>query len=367
MSDAPTRPPARSTSDAPTRRPANDRLLRALHREPVDCVPVWMMRQAGRYLPEYQRVRERAGSFMALATNPELAAEVTLQPLARFPFDAAILFSDILTIPDAMGLGLAFAEGEGPCFARPLRDEAAIAGLTVPDPAKLAYMFDAIAAIRRELAGRVPLIGFAGSPFTLACYMVEGRSSAEFATLRRMIFTRPDLVQRLVDVNADAVAACLAEQARAGADVLMIFDSWGGLVDEASWRRFSLEPVRRVLRALPQGVPTLLFTRGRAGSLAAMAASGVSALGIDWTVDLAAARREVGGMVALQGNLDPVALTAGPDDAVAAANAVLDAAGPAPGFVFNLGHGIVPATPVESVRAVVDAVHTYRVQDVVAR
>ena len=343
-------------SGARTSRPANDRLLRALAREPVDRVPVWLMRQAGRYLPEYQRVRERAGSFMALATRPELAAEVTLQPLARFPLDAAILFSDILTIPDAMGLGLSFFEGEGPCFARPVRDETAIAALAVPDLAKLAYVFDAISEIRRGLAGSVPLIGFAGSPFTLACYMVEGRSSAEFATLRRMIFARPDLVDRLVRLNADAVAACLAEQARAGADVLMIFDSWGGLLDEASWRRFSLEPTRRVLSALPSGVPTLLFTRGRAGSLGELARSGASALGIDWTVDLGAARREVGAGIALQGNLDPLALTAGADRAAAAANAVLDAAGPAPGYVFNLGHGIVPATPVESVLAVVEAV-----------
>jgi uroporphyrinogen decarboxylase len=344
-------------SGARTPRPANDRLLRALAREPVDRVPVWLMRQAGRYLPEYQRVRERAGSFMALATDPQLAAEVTLQPLARFALDAAILFSDILTIPDAMGLGLSFAEGEGPYFARPVRDEAAIAALAVPDLAKLDYVFDAIAAIRRDLAGRVPLIGFAGSPFTLACYMVEGRSSAEFATLRRMVVARPDLVDRLVTLNADAIAGCLAEQARAGANVLMIFDSWGGLLDEASWRRFSLGPTRRVLAALPAGVPTLLFTRGRAGSLAALAASGISALGIDWTVDLAAARREVGAAVALQGNLDPIALTADPAHAVAAANAVLDAAGSAPGYVFNLGHGIVPTTPVESVLAVVEAVH----------
>ena len=336
---------------------ANDTLLRALRREPTPYVPVWLMRQAGRYLPEYAALRARAGSFMALATNPSLATEVTLQPLARFPLDAAILFSDILTIPDAMGLGLAFSEGEGPRFARTVADERAIDALAVPDLARLRYVFDAVAEIRRALAGRVPLIGFAGSPFTLACYMIEGRGSADFATVRRMSFARADLLDRIVRINADAVAAYLAEQARAGADALMLFDTWGGLLSPGAYRRFSLDPMRAILARMPADVPTILFTKGAAASLPDIVASGASCVGLDWTADLADARRRFGSRVAFQGNLDPLALLTDPASVERAAVDVVAAAGPAPGYVFNVGHGLVPATPPENVLALVHAVH----------
>jgi uroporphyrinogen decarboxylase len=336
---------------------ANDTLLRALRREPTPYVPVWLMRQAGRYLPEYARLRAHAGSFMALATTPALATEATLQPLARFPLDAAILFSDILTIPDAMGLGLAFTEGEGPRFARTVGDERAIDALAAPDLARLRYVFDAIAQIKRALAGRVPLIGFAGSPFTLACYMIEGRGSADFATVRRMIVARPDLVDRLVRINADAVAAYLAEQARAGADALMLFDTWGGLLAPSAYRRFSLEPMRSILARLPEGVPTILFTRGAYASLPAIVDSGAACIGLDWTADLAEARRRFGARVAFQGNLDPIALTADAASVERAGGEVVAAAGAAPGYVFNLGHGLVPATPPDNVAALVEVVH----------
>jgi len=340
---------------------ANDTLLRALRREPTPYVPVWLMRQAGRYLPEYAKLRARAGSFMALATNPSLATEVTLQPLARFPLDAAILFSDILTIPDAMGLGLAFSEGEGPRFARTASDERAIAALAVPDLARLRYVFDAIGEIKRALAGRVPLIGFAGSPFTLACYMTEGRGSADFATIRQLAYARPDLVDRLVRVNADAVAAYLSEQVHAGADALMLFDTWGGLLSPAAFRRFSLEPMRSVLARLPSHVPTIIFTKGALASLPAIVDSGAACVGLDWTADLAKARREFGDRVAIQGNLDPLALLADAASVERAAADVVAAAGSAPGHVFNVGHGLVPATPPDNVAALVDTVH--RVSD----
>jgi uroporphyrinogen decarboxylase len=336
---------------------ANDTLLRALRREPTPYVPVWLMRQAGRYLPEYAALRARAGTFMALATTPSLATEVTLQPLARFPLDAAILFSDILTVPDAMGLGLSFAEGEGPRFERTAADERAIEALAVPDLAKLRYVFDAIAEIKRALTGRVPLIGFAGSPFTLACYMIEGRGSADFATVRRMAFARPDLLDRLVAVNADAVAQYLEAQVAAGADALMLFDTWGGLLSPAAYRRFSLEPMRGILARLPPHVPTIVFTKGGGASLSAIVECGASCVGLDWTSDLAAARRRYGARVALQGNLDPLALLTDPQTVERAAIAMVEAAGPSPGYVFNLGHGIVPATPCENVAAVVAAVH----------
>jgi uroporphyrinogen decarboxylase len=338
-------------------KPANDTLLRALRREPTPHVPVWLMRQAGRYLPEYAALRARAGSFMALATTPSLATEVTLQPLARFPLDAAILFSDILTVPDAMGLGLSFAEGEGPRFARTTGDEKTIAALRVPDLAKLRYVFDAVTEIKRALAGRVPLIGFAGSPFTLACYMIEGGGSADYASVRRMAFARPDLLARLVAINAEAVAAYLVEQVVAGADVLMLFDTWGGLLAPAAYRRFSLEPMRSILARLPTGVPTIVFTKGGAPSLAAIVESGASCVGLDWTVDLADARARYGSRVAIQGNLDPLALTTDPRTVERAATALLESAGPAPGYVFNVGHGIVPGTPLENVAALVRVVH----------
>jgi uroporphyrinogen decarboxylase len=336
---------------------ANDTLLRALRREPVPHVPVWLMRQAGRYLPEYNAIRSRAGSFMALATNPALAAEVTLQPLERFPLDAAILFSDILTIPDAMGLGLSFAEGEGPRFARTVADERAAASLAAPDLDKLRYVFDAVREIKRALDGRVPLIGFAGSPFTLACYMIEGHGSSDFASVRRMAFARPDVLDRIVAINAQAVAQYLAEQARAGADVLMLFDTWGGLLAPAAYRRFSLAPIRAVLAALAHAVPTIVFTKGAHDALDELAASGASSIGHDWTADLAAARARFGGGVALQGNLDPLALLTDAASVERAVRDVLAAAGTAPGYVFNVGHGLVPATPPENVAALVAAVH----------
>ena len=335
----------------------NDTLLRALRREPTPYVPVWLMRQAGRYLPEYAALRARAGSFMALATTPSLATEVTLQPLARFPLDAAILFSDILTVPDAMGLGLSFAEGEGPHFERTAADERAIAALAVPDLAKLRYVFDAVSEIKRALARRVPLIGFAGSPFTLACYMIEGAASADFATVRKMSFARPDLLDRLVAVNADAVAAYLNEQVTAGADALMLFDTWGGLLTPSAYRRFSLDPMRSILTRLPPHVPTIIFTRGAIASLPAIVESGASCVGLDWTADLADARRRYGARVALQGNLDPLALLTDAKTVERATVALVEAAGPAPGYIFNVGHGIVPATPPENVAALVASVH----------
>jgi uroporphyrinogen decarboxylase len=341
----------------------NDTFLRALRREPTPWTPVWLMRQAGRYLPEYNATRARAGSFLALAQTPSLAAEVTLQPLDRFPLDAAILFSDILTVPDAMGLGLSFAEGEGPRFARTTADEATIRALTVPDLAQLSYVFDAVREIKRALKGRVPLIGFAGSPFTLACYMIEGGGSADFATVRRMAYARPDVLARLVAVNAQAVTAYLDEQVGAGADAVMIFDTWGGLLSSDAYRRFSLAPMRGILGALKPGpdgrrVPTIVFTKGGGVWLDDLASCGAAAVGLDWTVDLADARRRVGARVALQGNLDPLVLLTDPETVRREAAAVVRAAGPAPGHIFNLGHGIVPATPPEHVAALVDAVHS---------
>ncbi|HTQ01091.1 MAG TPA: uroporphyrinogen decarboxylase [Casimicrobiaceae bacterium] len=336
---------------------ANDTLLRALRREPTAHTPVWLMRQAGRYLPEYNATRAKAGSFMALAQSPELATEVTLQPLARFPLDAAILFSDILTVPDAMGLGLSFAEGEGPRFARPVRDEAAVAALAVPDMGALRYVFDAVAHIKRALHGKVPLIGFAGSPFTLACYMIEGGGSPDFATVRKMAYARPDLLWRIVEVNTRAVTQYLSEQISHGADVAMLFDTWGGLLAAEAYRRFSLAPMREVVAALGHRVPTIAFARGGGARLADIAAIGASCIGLDWTVDIAAARADVGSRVALQGNLDPLVLLTDPATVEREAAAIVRAAGPAPGHVFNLGHGIVPGTPPENVAALVDVVH----------
>jgi uroporphyrinogen decarboxylase len=340
----------------------NDTFLRALRREPTPYTPVWLMRQAGRYLPEYNATRARAGSFMALATTPSLATEVTLQPLARFPLDAAILFSDILTVPDAMGLGLSFAEGEGPRFARTAADEAAIGALQVPDMARLRYVFDAVAEIKRALAGRVPLIGFSGSPFTLACYMIEGGGSTDFATVRRMASARPDLLATLVDVNTRAVAAYLNEQIVAGADAVMIFDTWGGLLAADAYRRFSLTPMRAVLERLAPTrdggrVPSIVFTKGAGALLHEIAAIGAHGVGLDWTADLRAARADVGAKVALQGNLDPLVLTTDPVTVVREAKAVVRAAGPAPGHIFNLGHGIVPTTSPDNVATLVEAVH----------
>jgi uroporphyrinogen decarboxylase len=343
----------------------NDRFLRALRREPTDTTPIWVMRQAGRYLPEYRATRERAGSFMGLAQNPEYACEVTLQPLERFELDAAILFSDILTIPDAMGLGLSFAHGEGPQFARPLRNAADVAGLAVPDmDGELRYVMDAVRLIRQELAGRVPLIGFSGSPWTLACYMVEGHGSRDFATLKAMCWNEPALAHQLLDTLARAVAAYLCAQAAAGAQALMVFDTWGGLLGPAPFREFSLRYMRQLVAALkadPQArdLPVILFSKGADLHLAEMADTGCAALGVDWTIDLGQARHTVAGKVALQGNLDPAVLRSNPEVIRREARAVLDSYGNHPGHVFNLGHGITPEVEPEHVKVLVDEVHAY--------
>lgn len=343
----------------------NDRFLRALRREPTDTTPVWVMRQAGRYLPEYRETRGRAGSFMGLAQHPEFACEVTLQPLARFELDAAILFSDILTIPDAMGLGLTFAAGEGPQFERPLRTRADIEKLAIPDmDGELRYVMDAVRLIRRELHGRVPLIGFSGSPWTLACYMVEGHGSKDFATLKAMCWNDPSLAHQLLDTLARAVSAYLIAQAAAGAQALMIFDTWGGLLGPAPFHEFSLRYMARIVDALKadpasRDLPVVLFSKGAGRHLAALADTGCAGLGVDWTIDLADARTAVGGRVALQGNLDPSILRASPDVIRREARAVLDSYGNHPGHVFNLGHGITPEVDPDNVKVLVDEVHAY--------
>ena len=339
----------------------NDTFLRALRCEPTDYMPVWLMRQAGRYLPEYNAVRKRAGSFMNLCTNPELATEVTLQPLARFPLDAAILFSDILTIPDAMGLGLSFAEGEGPRLAHPLTNEAAVSRLAVPDMASLQYVFDAVTSIKRALDGRVPLIGFSGSPFTLACYMIEGAGSSDFARVRQMLYARPELLRQVLGINAETVALYLTQQVRHGADVVMIFDTWGGLLTADAYAEFSLAYIDDVLRRLRadvgDSIPTIVFTKGGGQWIKSVAALGVSAVGLDWTTDIATARTMVGPRVALQGNLDPMVLMTTAQATETATRAIVDAVAGAPGHVFNLGHGIQQKTPPENVAALVDSVH----------
>ncbi|CAK0745437.1 uroporphyrinogen decarboxylase [Gammaproteobacteria bacterium] len=339
----------------------NDRLLRALRREPVDVTPVWMMRQAGRYLPEYRRIRERAGDFMTLCRTPELACEVTLQPVNRFPLDAAILFSDILTIPDAMGLGLHFVEGEGPRFERPLRTIRDIDALGVPDPEQdLRYVMDAVRLIRRELAGRVPLIGFSGSPWTLATYMLEGGSSKEFRATKTLLYDQPERLQQLLTILVKAVTTYLAAQMAAGAQALMIFDTWGGTLTPRDYLAFSLTPMERVVRALKAQntqVPIILFTKGGGAWLEAMAATGCDALGLDWSTDLGMARVRVGERVALQGNLDPAVLYASPDRIRARVEEVLAAYGSGNGHVFNLGHGIHPEVPPDHAAALVEAVH----------
>ena len=347
----------------------NDTFLRACLSQPTDYTPVWLMRQAGRYLPEYKSTRARAGSFMGLAMNPGFATEVTLQPLERFPLDAAILFSDILTVPDAMGLGLRFADGEGPYFERPVRDEAAIAALEIPDLDRLKYVFDAVSSIRKALAGRVPLIGFAGSPWTLACYMVEGRGSDDYRLVKTMLYTRPDLLHRMLAVTADAVALYLNAQIAAGAQAVMVFDSWGGVLADRAFHAFSLAYTERVLKQLQRDadgrrVPHIVFTKGGGPWLEAIAGLGPDVVGVDWTQDLGRARARVGAGIALQGNLDPAVLFA-PEAAIRAeAAATLDSfAGAAVahrnGHVFNLGHGISQHTPPESVSVLVDEVHRY--------
>lgn len=341
----------------------NDLLLRALLRQPTERTPVWMMRQAGRYLPEYRATREKAGSFLDLCKNTELACEVTLQPLERFPLDAAILFSDILTIPDAMGLGLYFEAGEGPKFARPVRTETDINALPVPDPgAELRYVTDAVSLIRRELGGRVPLIGFTGSPWTLATYMIEGGSSKHYAYAKGMLYDRPDLMHRMLDRLAQSITAYLNAQVEAGAQALMIFDTWGGILTPAAYREFSLRYAEQIIAGVTKqhegrDVPLVFFTKGGGAWLEDMAGIGAHGLGIDWTQDLGDARRRVGDRVALQGNLDPSVLYASPDVIRQQVADVLASYGHGSGHVFNLGHGIHPEVSPEHAAAMIEAVH----------
>ncbi len=343
----------------------NDRLLRALRREPVDATPVWLMRQAGRYLPEYRATRARAGSFLAMAKTPELACEVTLQPLQRFELDAAILFSDILTVPDAMGLGLYFVEGEGPKFERPVRSAADVAKLAVPDmETQLRYVMDAVRLIRRELEGRVPLIGFSGSPWTIACYMVEGGGSENFSRIKALMLDDPATLHRLLGVVADAVIAYLSAQRAAGAQVLQVFDTWGGVLAPHHYREFSLRYLERIARELRRDdgadrTPLILFGKGNAPYVEALAASGAEAVGVDWTVSLDEARRRAGGRVAIQGNLDPATLYGAPEAIRGEVRRALESYGAHPGHVFNLGHGLSPDMDPERVRALVDAVHEF--------
>ncbi len=341
----------------------NDTLLRALRRQPTEYTPVWLMRQAGRYLPEYRRLRAEAGDFMNLCRNPELACEATMQPLRRFPLDAAILFSDILTIPDAMGLGLYFSTGEGPRFERPLKTTADIDALTAPDVDRsLRYVVDAVARIRRELAGRVPLIGFSGSPWTLATYMIEGRSTRTFARSKRLLWDEPAAAHRLLALLAATVTDYLNAQIAAGAQAVMVFDTWGGVLTPAQYRDFSLQYMSRIVAGLSRGegkdrVPAILFTKGAGSRLKEMASSGCDALGVDWTVDLAEARALTGDRVALQGNLDPAALYSSPESIRAAVAETLKSFGDSPGHVFNLGHGLAPDMDPDRVGVLVEAVH----------
>ena len=341
----------------------NDRLLRALLRQPVDVTPVWMMRQAGRYLPEYRASRSKAGDFMALCQNPELACEVTLQPLARYPLDAAILFSDILTIPDAMGLGLYFESGEGPKFRKPVRNAADVAELKVPDPQQdLGYVMDAVALIRRELGGSVPLIGFSGSPWTLATYMVEGGSSRDFRRVKAMMFDQPELLHHLLSVLTESVTLYLNAQIAGGAQAVQIFDTWGGVLSPTNYRDFSLHYMTKIVAGLEKEsdgrrVPIILFTKNGGQWLEAMAGSGTDALGLDWTTDIGQARQRVGDQVALQGNMDPSVLYASPERIRQEVAAILTSFGSGSGHVFNLGHGIHQYVDPRKAGAFIDAVH----------
>ena len=341
----------------------NDTFIKALLKQPTDYTPIWMMRQAGRYLPEYRKVREEAGSFMAVCTNPELACEVTLQPLRRFDFDAAILFSDILTIPDAMGLGLYFTEGEGPKFKNPIRTAADIEKLPIPDPEiELRYVMDAVRLIRKNLNGSVPLIGFSGSPWTLATYMIEGGSSKNFAKVKALMYNDPALMHQLLDKLAQSVAAYLNAQIAAGAQAVMLFDTWGGMLSGDDYKEFSLhyaQQVRSLLKTEIDGqrIPTVLFTKGGGLWLEEMAATGYDALGLDWQTDIHRARARVGDKVALQGNLDPMALYAKPEIITEKVKNILQKYGNGSGHVFNLGHGILPDINPEHVKTMVDAVH----------
>ncbi len=340
---------------------ANDRFLRALKRQPVDRTPVWMMRQAGRYLPEYRATRAKAGDFMTLCKTPELACEVTLQPLARFPLDAAILFSDILTIPDAMGLGLHFVEGEGPKFRKTIDTEADVRALGIPDAeTELRYVMDAVRTIKAALKNKLPLIGFAGSPWTLATYMVEGGGGHEFAKVKKLAYEAPEAFDALTAKLAEAVTQYLSAQVKAGADALMVFDTWGGVLTPAAYQRFSLEPMRRIVQSLKKShlqIPVTLFTKNAGTRLAAMADSGCDALGVDWTTELSDARVYTKDRVALQGNLDPTILLSQPARIREEVARVLSSYGKGNGHIFNLGHGILQQTPPEHAAAMIEAVH----------
>lgn len=340
----------------------NDRLIRALKRQTVDITPVWLMRQAGRYLPEYREIRAKHKDFMTLCKTPELACEVTLQPLRRFDLDAAIIFSDILTIPDAMGLGLYFAEGEGPKFRKSLHNAKDIETLKMPDMQQLQYVMNAIRLVKRELAGKVPLIGFSGSPWTLATYMVEGGSSKNFAEIKQRLLEQPQTLQQLLQLLAESVVTYLKAQILAGADVVMIFDTWGGILSTPNYQSFSLQFMAQIVAQLKQDkqtqhVPVILFTKGGGQWLENMSETGCDALSLDWTIDIGQARQRVGAKVALQGNLDPAILKAEPNIIRHEITKILQSYGPGPGHIFNLGHGITPDVPPEHVKVMVDSVH----------
>ncbi len=343
----------------------NDRLIKALLRQPTDTTPVWIMRQAGRYLPEYRKTRKAAGGFLELCKNKDLACEVTLQPIRRFNLDAAILFSDILTIPDAMGLGLYFSEGEGPKFERPVRNEKAIDKLFVPDPAeKLRYVTDTVSLVRTELGGAVPLIGFSGSPWTLSTYMVEGSSSKDYRYIKGMMYENPAAMHRLLDILAQSVAAYLNAQIEAGAQAVMIFDTWGGVLTPQTYHAFSLDYMQQIVSQLKrehdgQTIPVTLFTKGGAQWIEAIADTGCDAVGLDWTIDIDEARRRVADKVALQGNLDPCILYASPESIRDAVRDIIYRYGNQVGHVFNLGHGIHPSVDPEHLAVLIDAVHEF--------
>ncbi len=346
----------------------NDRFLKALLREPVDVTPVWMMRQAGRYLPEYRATRAEAGDFMSLCQSPERACEVTLQPLARFELDAAILFSDILTIPDAMGLGLYFETGEGPKFRKPVRSAADVDALSVPDPEdSLKYVMDAVRLIRHELNGQVPLIGFSGSPWTLATYMVEGSSTKDFRNIKGMMYSQPEVLYQLLDKLADSVISYLNAQIKAGGQAVQIFDTWGGVLTPEAYRTFSLHYMQKIVNGLireneGRKVPVILFTKNGGQWLELIADTGADAAGLDWTTDIGNARQRVGDRMALQGNLDPCVLYAGPEQIREQVDVVLEKFGAGSGHVFNLGHGIHPQVNPDHAKAMIDAVHELSVQ-----
>jgi uroporphyrinogen decarboxylase len=346
----------------------NDTFLRALMRQPTDYTPVWMMRQAGRYLPEYRESRKTAGSFLQLCKSPDFATEVTLQPLDRYPLlDASILFSDILTVPDAMGLGLYFEEGEGPKFERTLREEAEINALHVPDMAKLQYVFDAVSQIKKTINGRVPLIGFSGSPWTLATYMVEGKGGTDFLNTKKIMYVRPELLHHILEVNAQTIIQYLNAQISAGAQAVMIFDSWGGALSHNAYIEFSLNYMKKIVVGLTktaegQKVPCIVFTKGGALWLEAQADIGADALGLDWAVDIGQARARVGNKVALQGNLDPAILLTTPEAIEKEVASILASYGKGAGHVFNLGHGITQWTPPENAAAMLEAVRKHSQQ-----